>query len=374
MKPGSSTIPPQIVDEASEWLVTMRDPGVSAQRREAFADWLRVSPMHVRAYLEVAALWSDAARISRSLAADPGSPVGEMPNNVVPLPVAGVFCEKSSPNPRPARGRVRWAAAVAAIVACVAGAITFWVSRQFTTYTTDIGEGRAITLKDGSFVRLNSHSKLRVRLSERSRDLYLLEGQALFEVAKDPARPFIVHTAVTTVRAVGTVFDINRRSSDTVVTVIEGHVLVDPARGTDGDVVPLRGEPQGASRPPRNEIALSAGEQATVSGAGAVAITSNANLAAATSWIQQALVFDGATLDTVIEELNRYSPKEIVLADPSLASLRINAVFHSTSPDALLRFLRRLKGVEVDGSGPEIRVYRSPVPIGVSQPLLHTDE
>src|SRR5258705_86287 len=102
-----------------------------------------------------------------------------------------------------------------------------WV--QFSgqpTYTTDVGEQRSLRLVDGSTVILNSRSRLHVAFTETARPLEVRQGQALFHVAKNSARPFIVRSDGTVVRAVGTQFDVNRNRSGTIVTVVEGRVAV----------------------------------------------------------------------------------------------------------------------------------------------------
>ena len=89
-----------------------------------------------------------------------------------------------------------------------------------------MGEQRSIQFEDGSTVDLNSRSKIRVKYSKQERDVELIEGQALFHVAHDTSRPFIVAVGATRVRAVGTQFDVYKKSNGTVVTVVEGRVAV----------------------------------------------------------------------------------------------------------------------------------------------------
>ncbi len=102
----------------------------------------------------------------------------------------------------------------------------WWQANRYPLYSTDIGERRSITLADGSTVDLNARSKLRIEFSSAERRVELLDGQALFQVAKDKQRPFIVHSGDATVRAVGTQFDVYRKDSGTTITVLEGRVAV----------------------------------------------------------------------------------------------------------------------------------------------------
>src|SRR5258708_14766281 len=93
-------------------------------------------------------------------------------------------------------------------------------------YITALGEQRSIQFADGSTVELNSRSKISVKYSQQESDVDLLEGQAVFHVAHDVSRPFIVAVGATRVRAVGTQFDVYKKSNGTVVTVVEGRVAV----------------------------------------------------------------------------------------------------------------------------------------------------
>ena len=102
----------------------------------------------------------------------------------------------------------------------------WWGLSKPTTYSTAIGEQRSFTLADGSTIELSPRSRVRVRLSDRERDIQLLDGQAFFTVTKDVNRPFVVAVDQARVRAVGTQFDVNKRRSGTTVTVLEGRVAV----------------------------------------------------------------------------------------------------------------------------------------------------
>lgn len=103
-------------------------------------------------------------------------------------------------------------------------------------------------------------------------------------------------------------------------------------------------------------LSASAGEQVRVAQNGAMERTTTANAEAAISWLQHELRFDDQPLSDVVEEFNRYARTPIVLVDPSLENLRINAVFHTTNPDSLLRFVSRFDGVRVEKTQKEIRI------------------
>jgi transmembrane sensor len=148
------------------------------------------------------------------------------------------------------------------------------------------------------------------------------------------------------VRAVGTQFDVNRRSRSTVVTVIEGRVSVVAPSASAGDESPGEG------------LALSAGEQVTVNPAKSPEPwrPRAVNLAAVTAWTQRQLVFDASSLAEVVEEFNRYNTRRLVIVDPSLDQFSISGSFSSTNPASLLRFLEAQPGIVVTAADDEFRI------------------
>lgn len=348
-------IAPQISQAAAEWFLIMREAAVPDADRAGFAAWLQASPVHVRAYLDVALLWDDAAQLDPDLPLD--ADMAAIADNVLPLPAPAGRGERAPGFPDSAGAQARVAAqgrrrafglaASVALLAGLAGAVAWWQVAQPPRYVTDVGEQRVITLADGSIVRLNARSQVRVRMHADERVVELVDGQALFEVAKDPQRPFIVRSGHVSARAVGTQFDVYRKPAGTVVTVVEGEVEVRAGRG-DG-----KGGVRGGAAVP-----VRAGEQVIVGRSGAIAQDVHANVNAATRWLQQELVFEGQPLSAVVEEFNRYQRIPIVLDDPALGGVRVNAVFNTTGPEPLLRFVERMDHVRVERTPREIRIVR----------------
>src|SRR5258706_2080307 len=154
-------------------------------------------------------------------------------HNVVPLDLS----PRAERKVRPTRA----ALAMAASILLVSGLsmVSRYVLHSTPSYSTDVGEQRSLVLEDGSTVELNSRSRIRVAFNNTERSVHLMEGQALFHVARNPARPFVVHSGSARVRAVGTEFDVYRRATGTVVTVVEGRVAVLPVarNATDSAVL-----------------------------------------------------------------------------------------------------------------------------------------
>jgi transmembrane sensor len=359
-KHSSSKLSPQMLEEASEWFVEFSEGSVDVGMRGRFDAWLRRSPEHVQAYLKITALWEEASSLeSCPTRADDELVARALADaNVVQLASACLEAQRDGDKSEqgPSRPRPLWLALAASVALATLGA---WFYVQRDTYDTALGEHRSIHLPDGSIAELNSHSRIRVRFNEQRREVALLEGQALFRVAKDELRPFVVATDDTRVRAVGTQFDVYRKSGSTVITVLEGRVAVLP------QVVALQmldREPRApahseALTPHGSEVLLTMGEQLTVTPT-TITPPRLADVTVATAWTRHKIAFQRAPLSEVVEEFNRYNLRQIVIVDASLEATRISGVFASTDPDALLRFLRDLPDFSIQETPDSIRIAR----------------
>ncbi|MCE4067884.1 MULTISPECIES: FecR family protein [Pseudomonas] len=288
-------------DEAIERLVQLHSGSAGAGQRMDFLRWRGQSPEHERAAREAEALW------------------GALPET-----------RHAEDYRRRARRPRRWLALAAA--ACVAAiAVTIALPEPlaglYSDYATRTGERRMLQLADGSRVWLNSDSALSVDFSPQQRRLRLHTGEALFEVAKDAARPFIVEARGGEVRAVGTRFDVDSRGPQVRVDVTEGVVQVNSA----------------GSAPVR----LSAGERLSYRERTAPEPAQPLDLSSASAWQRGKLIFNQRPLGEVLDELERYVPGRIVLTDSALRQHKVSGVFDLKDPDALLKTLERLQPVKV---------------------------
>lgn len=374
----------QILDEAAEWFVDFREGDLDAAAQQAFNQWLRRSPEHIAAYMEIAAFWADVPNFVAKESIDVPALIAyaRSEDNIVPLAAAGSTSRREHAKPADsARTRTMTAAVastpatrtqttrswkgrglLAASLAVALVGLASWSAMQRDTYRTEVGEQRSVLLKDGSTVELNAKSRLRVRFTDETRDIELLEGQALFHVTKDPQRPFIVHSGATSVRAVGTQFDVYRKKTGTTVTVIEGRVAVDSSLPTSSGFPTASPSPKPVENFDNHDvratpIILSAGEQLVV-GVNKPSLPQPANIPVATAWTQRQIVFQGAPLGEVVEEFNRYNPRQMKLLDETLQTVRVSGVFSSTEPASLLRFLRDQVHLEVTEDDESIRISR----------------
>jgi transmembrane sensor len=437
-RPARSKMNTQIYEEACTWFVDSRAGDLDDIGRREFDRWLRKSPEHLSAYLEIAAIWNEGSSLDPQskwtadllvelarestddnvIALVPGatlptaSPVAAEDSGSISGPRQGAALVEHTRVGASSTQRRQWLRrwrrlAIAASVLVVVGGALAMLELSAPVYTTALGEQRSIQFEDGSTVELNSRSKIRVKYSKQERDVELIEGQALFHVAHDTGRPFIVAVGATRVRAVGTQFDVYKKSNGTVVTVVEGRVAVysapqglpsstgeglqlpstqalpktagsKPATASTGSssqtanasVSPASGSSAAADgvdaqRNPlplgltnNSSFLLAAGEQLTVT-ADAAQKTANPNIAGATAWREREIVFESATLSDVAEEFNRYNERQLVIVDPQLYAFHISGVFSSTDPDSLIEFLRQRPGVKVTETGGEIRVEKN---------------
>jgi len=256
---------------------------------------------------------------------------------------------------RPAQiiGRRSAMAAVVAMAAAVfAAVITPTLLDRPAVYETRVGETRTVALKDGSVVTLNVGSRLRVRMEEGERLLWLDHGEARFEVAHNSARPFRVFSGDREVRALGTVFDVKRTDGAFRVVLETGSVGLYPA---DIDVTRPVAE---AGRP---VTVLTPGQMAEVHVGETRLGVETADLAVTGAWRNQRLVLDDRPLGEAVAEINRYNARVIVVDDPVVAAMPISGVFRTDDPDAFAQAVGMILPVRVAArDGAMMKLERRP--------------
>lgn len=340
----------QILEQACDWFIDFNEDELDAGGCERFNRWLRRSPEHVQAYLEIAATWQDASILGDSRGSEVAALVEQAlaESNVVRLyPGAGEsHTAETAAGPstfsRLTSGRLPWLLVAAA---CALAAVGLTLLHRGNIYATGTGEFRSVMLDDGSTIELDTRSQVKVRFSRNERMVEVIGGQALFSVKTDAVRPFVVRSNEARVRAVGTQFDVYRKPVETTVTTVEGKVTV-----TDTG---LPTQAAGAEA-----ILLSAGQQVTLT-PGTIPHAVPADLEAATAWTRRKLIFMETPLSQVVEELNRYNTRQIIIEDPSLSEYHIRGRFEASDPGQLLRFLRERFNANVREHGNEIRVSRN---------------
>jgi transmembrane sensor len=291
--------------EAAAWIVRLHGPHRSPELEAGFRAWLAADAENARQFERVTEVWDAGAT----------------------LPTAGL--------PRVQRWREtsashRWALAASVVLAVAVGA---WAANDLwlnPSYATRLGEQRVVRLDDGSRVALNSGTRIRVNCCEDRRHIRLERGEAYFEVARDPARPFTVVAGDHQVTALGTAFVVRHEASRTAVTLVEGKVAV--SRPGDAE--------RSAAR------ALSPGQRMTFT-SGAEPRLDEPRIDAVTAWRRGEVVLDHTTLADAAAEMNRYDERLLVIDDPAVAALRISGTYPAGESTGFASTVARLYGLDV---------------------------
>jgi transmembrane sensor len=319
-----------MAQRASEWLETLRH--ANETERAAFIDWLRESKLHVQEFLEISAVDRELSRL------DPGheEDVEALISQIAPGVVRMERQQRTSRAENAARlhnGRWMRFATLAAGIAALALLLVMLKVAFFTNphaLATEVGEQRTIELPDASVVQLNTDTKVSFDLGETERSVRLLQGEALFKVARDPHRPFRVRTRAGVIQAVGTQFNVYEKSAGTQVSVLEGRVKV--TSNVDGATQ-----------------MLAAGRQALLRMDGKIELSQRGDIGRVVAWQQQRLVFDNAPLEDVVREFNRYNRSlRIELENVPSGRHHYDGIFDATDPESFATLLGRESDLAVE--------------------------
>jgi len=307
-----SDAPDPVREQAIAWLARLR-AGPTDRERAEFEDWYIADPRHADSYDALLDSWDDTA-----LAAQ--------------VPAARRDAQSA---PRHSWTKVAVAAA-AVLLVLVAGSLVLTNNMRNDTdgpamLASRVGEIREIALEDGSRVKLDTNSLLRVDYDDGQRRLLLERGRARFAVAHDARRPFVVIAGMSEVVAHGTVFDVDLRAPSFLVALLEGTVEVR--------------RPAAAGTPARSTM-LRPGQQLAFGDARAVA-TPVAIRTAETRWPSGMLSFEDVPLAEVIASANRYSRTQIVIGDHALQEHRFTGTFKAGEPVQLADMIGSMFGLSV---------------------------
>lgn len=292
--------------EAALWADARRDKAWSAEQQAALDRWLEGRPDRQDLLRRHEAVLDDAAVI---------------------------WATQRLAHARPAPRRRAWTlgALAGAGLAVVAGSILVLgggLAPRGELIEGTRGAPKPIALADGSSIRLNGQSQVRVQLGEHERRLRL-KGEGFFEVAPDKSRPFSVEVDGVRVTAVGTRFNVDQHQT-AAGTVVEVEVFEGVVR------VAGKGDP----------VHVRAGELARVSG-GIVQRTVLARPELETDvppWAKGWLEFNEATLASVVADLERTTGVQVTLSDPALGRVLVSGRFAYDDPENALAAMARLHG------------------------------
>ena len=341
--------PLDITEAAGDWLDRLGSNTVSTSDRSVFAKWLRTSPVHVSEFLQLSAM---RAELSGTFTRHPDW-VDELLEGQGANVIEWAEPEQSTDAVQPVAPRThRWASFAALTVLAVSAWFAYTnlieVDHGPEIIATALGEQRSILLSDGSTLELNTETEVRIRITDSTRDIDLLRGEILVDVTKDPDRPFRVLSDGVVARAIGTRFNVYRRSEDTVVTVIEGRVAVNQS----STAPPSAQQAVGTNTEP---VELTAGLQLALVNTSTRTLAAElapepANLAKATAWTERRLVFDDEPLSAIVAEFNRYNRSRLIVSDVALSEKRLSGVFDANDPDEFIALLQSLERIDIQHS------------------------
>ncbi|UTW45759.1 FecR domain-containing protein [bacterium SCSIO 12696] len=366
-----------VSEQAADWLIRMDgDKPLTKAELKELGEWLHRSPMHRSELESLYALWSD------NVLTELMQPLHQ-----------GVSTDKAEFVERKGsitRSPWRWAAMASCILCvCVLAFLNFSTRQELGNgngiYATSIGEQKTLSLLDGSTVLLNTNSELEVSYAETHRSVYLLRGEAYFEVAKNADRPFRVYAGSGRIQAIGTAFSVHVQESDVSVLVAEGSVAFAPVQQalTEGQVTQSneqisQKDTYGKNRSidvdssqlePVAESILNAGESGTI----ALLVKKHTDTAKVEkksipsselfrkhSWRDGYLTFSGESLEDAMQEVSRYTTMSIEITDQKVAGIPIGGRFKFDEMEKMFDILEQGFGIDVHRVG-ENRVQLSSI-------------
>lgn len=311
--------PAQAREEAAAWFARLSRVAVSSETLREFRAW-RARPGNQQAYEAVERAWRTAGGVSQD-------------------PQIRAATEAALRSPGGAGRGGAWTAALGGFgaAAALAGAAAWFVLGAGPAYETGVGEQRLVVLDDGSRIRLNTDSAVRVRYRPGERQVALERGQAFFEAAPDPSRPFVVAADGVRVTALGTRFDVRRAGESVQVTLVEGRVAVS-----------LAGRAASAQLAPNQKLTATPA---------ALSAPRPADAAEAAGWTTGRLTFRNVPLRTAVAEVNRYSERKLRLeAPPAVAEAPVSGVFDVGDVAAFTAAVEAIFPIEAQAGAGETRL------------------
>jgi transmembrane sensor len=339
------------LEMASDWLLRIQDGSLDSEDLAQWLQWYDAHSANREAFEKVQATFESIHALPPGERSAWASRLKDLHQS------EGLFREEKSSifrllvPPRSFSRRV-WATAFTLMLAFTAGLVIWRLgghgSIETSAFKTERATHRDIALPDGSRVRLGAKSQLLVNFTSQARYVVLESGEAFFEVAKDSERPFLVQAGGVTIRAVGTEFNVRRVKDQTIVAVTEGAVdVVQSLRPDD------RQPRQTTVRDSSKAIRVVAGEQVSIGPIAAVVSVKQIDSKAVQGWQEGRLEFADEPLGLVIDTINRYSHREVVITDKAVAEFRFTGTVSREHVDEWLSALSEIFPVEVRRVGNE---------------------
>lgn len=331
---------------AADWAARIDRGALTADEEQALAEWMDGDVRNRGAFMRMRAIALHSER-ARALgpAFDPDEFVARHAN-VERASESSIEVESQQPDERNnwlSRYRRALIGVAAAAVAAMAILIGLQITDGSQDYDTRRGEIKVVSLNDGSVITLNTASRVEVSFNQDIRKVRLIQGEALFDVAKDSARPFVVAAGDASVRAIGTSFTVRRLAQQPVqVLVREGVVEVQ----------------QPASPAPLRLVANMRTEIPAESGSAIPQpeIVDPDELNRELAWRDGRIAFEAETLEQAAAVFERYSDIRIVIDDPIVASKEITGLFTANDPITFAKAAGASLGLNVEVRAGEVHI------------------
>lgn len=344
----------EVEEAAAAWLLKRERVEWSAADEAALTEWLEASMNHRVAFLRLMSVWREADRMKVLRA---GLPPGDIPPRgaigqspfftgkarAAAASAIEMTADASTSHHRRLSFKFGLAASVLLAIAVAVGA--YRRPPEALTYRTAIGGLATVPMSDGSKITLNTATEITLQVTNKERRVNLTQGEAFFDVAKDPSRPFVVYADGQRVIAVGTKFAVRLKPEAVQVTVTEGRVRLEQQRSflnlIDGDWI-SREAGTTERRPVLTPGTVARANDEIVS----IEQQPVADVEHALSWRSGYVVLRDAYLRDAIAEFNRYNEHQLVIADASLAEIQIGGNFQASNVDGFVRLLEEGFGIQ----------------------------
>lgn len=329
LSPNESTQTPELSlkQQAIEWLVLLRSDDIGEEEIIVFADWLAQDHAHSAAFSEVEKLFDEMTIAAKLEKFEQHTSNSVVKQNVLVINPSNMGIKATSKKSR--KVWLSYSFAMAAVWLFLVMPISLGQFNLFNNilydYHTDIGGLREVTLEDGSQLLLNTNSAVSVNFSEKSRQIILHHGQVRFTVAKDTKRPFQVMSEGLSVKALGTVFEVYKNTSDVSVIVQEHAVLAEfQSKAT-------------TNQPSKTTaIKVQQGEQFNYYPTGNMQAPKWVDLKNTSAWQQRLLMVNDRPLGDLLNEISRYRVGQVFMLDNKLKNLHVTGVFSLEKPDEII--------------------------------------
>lgn len=326
-----------IEQQARDWLVKLESSELSAAEEDLFIEWLGESDAHGLAFQQAEQTWQLMQQAKKSVSTNPQG------GNVIAL---AQTTDRTAPQAMDIDGshakgvtRIAWSMAATVLLCFLA---LFWGQEAWWSFTTDhyttTGQTLQRTLPDGSIITLNTDSAIKLHFSDDQRLVELISGEIYVDVYPDKTRPLVVQAGPMRVTALGTEFNVQKNNGIApTVTVTEHKVKVENIEKDTAELLLHEGQ----------LVKLEAKYNRFSN-------VQNIDIQRAQGWLQGKLIFENELFGNVVNELRRYTKKQIIIRNSNIEQMRVTGVLQLNEPVVALRQLTQQLNLSFNTATPYV--------------------